>query len=50
MYRIQSNIYKVVAAQGTSALVATLEPAEQANRVECVLAGSATLVGGLHVG
>lgn len=45
-----SNIYKVVAAQGASTLVAALEPAEQADRVESVLASGTTLVGGLHVG
>lgn len=46
-YRL--NVYKVVAAQGAGALVAALEPAEQTNRMEGVLARCAALVGSLHV-
>lgn len=44
------NIYKVVAAQRAGALVAALEPAEQTNRVERVLARCAALVRSLHIG
>lgn len=44
------NINEVVAAEWASALVAALEPPEQTDGVECVLAGGTALVGGLHVG
>jgi hypothetical protein len=43
------NIHKVVSAERTSALVAALEPAEQTDRVEGVLASSTPLVRCLHV-
>lgn len=49
-FYVQLNIHKVVSAKRASALVAALEPPEQTNRVECVLAGGATLVRRLHVG
>lgn len=49
IYYTQSNVYKVVAAQRTGALIAALEPPEQADRVEGVLAGGTALVRGLHV-
>lgn len=42
-------INKVVPAKRTRALVTALEPTEQADRVECVLAGRASLVGCLHI-
>lgn len=50
VFYVQLNIHKVVSAKRASALVAALEPPEQTNRVECVLAGGATLVRRLHVG
>lgn len=50
IYFSHLDIYKVVAAQRTGALVAALEPAEQTDRVEGVLAGCAALVRSLHVG
>ena len=43
------NINKVVSAKRTSALVAALEPAEQTDRVEGVLASGTPLVRCLHV-
>ena len=46
---MSSYIHKVVPAQRTSALVAALKPSEQTHRVECVLAGGTSLVGGLHI-
>lgn len=46
---LTSDIYKVVAAQGAGALVAALEPSEQANRMECVLAGGTSLIRRLHI-
>lgn len=49
MYSTRSNIYKVVPTQRTCALVAALKPPEQADRVEGVLAGGASLVRRLHI-
>lgn len=46
---ISSYINEIVPAQRTSALVTALEPPEQTHRVECVLAGGASLVRSLHV-
>lgn len=46
---LTSDIYKVVAAQGAGALVAALEPSEQADRMECVLAGGTSLIRRLHI-
>lgn len=46
---LTSDIYKVVAAQGAGALVAALEPSEQADRMECVLAGGTSLIRHLHI-
>ena len=46
---MSSYINKVVPAQRTSALVTALEPPEQTDRVECVLAGGTSLVRSLHV-
>lgn len=43
------NINEVVSAKRTGALVAALEPAEQTDGVECVLASGAPLVRCLHV-
>lgn len=46
---MQLNIYKVVATQRASTLVAALKPAEQTHRVEGVLARSTALVRCLHI-
>lgn len=43
------NIHKVVPAQWASTLVTALEPSEQTDRVESVLAGRAAFVRRLHV-
>jgi hypothetical protein len=47
--RTKSNIHKVIPAKRACTLVAALEPSEEANGVEGVLASCTTLVGGLHI-